>query len=143
MKLSAEQFADLAASFPGYSGDRPKRERRRAARLDLHAQLTIHLLRDERASLPTTVTVTNFSPRGLALLVREPLAIGTQIVTELARQSGGQITFLCTVMHSRPVAGGMHHVGVEFTRVLWQHVAESPIEQIADALRRMRGSHHD
>ena len=140
MKLSAEQFADLAASFPGYAAPEGKHERRRAARLELCAHVAIRFLHDNVIALPTPVAINNFSPRGLGLLHQKQLDPGMQFVTELPRKSGGTISFLCTVMHNRKVSEGLYQIGVEFTCTLRQPVVAAPVEQIASELQRIRTS---
>jgi hypothetical protein len=142
MKLSAEQFADLAASFPGYSAEEHARcERRRASRLELRSQVVARVLNaNGMQGAPTTLTVVNFSPRGFGLLVREPLSPGTQFVTELPRKSGGAVALLCTVVHARPVSEGLHQVGVEFTCVLHAPAAPAQIHQLAEDVNRIRHS---
>jgi c-di-GMP-binding flagellar brake protein YcgR len=140
MKLSAEQFADLAASFPGYSEEKTKHERRRAARIELRAHVAIRLMNAGAAAAPVTVTVNNFSPRGLGMLVHDPLSTGTQFVTELPRKSGGTVSFLCTVMHSRKISERLFQVGVEFTCVLRAPRGQEQAHEVADELKRIRRS---
>ena len=68
MRLSAEQFADLAASFAPEDRARPGKERRRAPRLELSADLTMRVLKDDRLGRAVTAAVQYFSSRGLAVL---------------------------------------------------------------------------
>jgi c-di-GMP-binding flagellar brake protein YcgR len=132
MKLSAEQFADLVASFPGSAKPAVRHERRRAARIELRAHVTIRTLKDQQLSEPATVTVVNFSPRGLGLVLDEPLTAGTNFVTELHRKSGGSVLFLCTVMHCRAAPDEKFQAGVEFTCVLRQGAAHPQREDASD-----------
>jgi c-di-GMP-binding flagellar brake protein YcgR len=146
MKLSAEQFADLVASFPGSVKPAERHERRRAARIELRAHVTIRMLNGQALSEPSTVTAINFSPRGLGLLLDEPLAAGTNFVTELHRKSGGSVLFLCSVMHCRPAPGEKFQAGVEFTCVLRQGAAHSQAgdasagPEASEELKRVRAS---
>src|SRR6188508_2661765 len=98
MKLSAEQFADLAASFAPADRARANRERRRAPRLELSASLAVRVLKDDRLGRAVTAQVTDFSSRGLAIFYPARLEPGGRFVVQLARQSGGVAVMLCTVM---------------------------------------------
>lgn len=92
------------------------------------------------SAAPTKVTVNNFSPRGLGMLVHDPLDTGTQFVTEMPRKSGGTVSFLCTVMHSRKVSEKLYQVGVEFTCVLRAPRGHEQAAEVADELKRIRSS---
>ena len=89
---------------------------------------------------PITLTVNNFSPRGLGLLVHDALPAGTQFLTELPRKSGGSVALLCTVMHAREVSKGLYQIGAEFTCVLHAPPARAQIEQLAQDVSRIRSS---
>lgn len=142
MKLSAEQFADLASSFPGYSAEEhAKHERRRAARLELRSRVNVRILNAAGAQQPPVAwTVNNFSPRGLGLLVHDPLESGTQFVTELPRKSGGTVTLLCGVVHCRRINDKLYQVGAEFTCVLHAPVERAKIHELAADVSRIRQS---
>jgi hypothetical protein len=113
MKLSAEQYAQLAASFEG--GEPAIPDRRRAARLDIQARVKITPIVSGQRQAPMTVIVSNFSPRGLSLMHPTGMAPGEQFITELPRKEGGIVELLCTVAHCVPVNGESFKVGAEFT----------------------------
>ncbi len=141
MKLSAEQFADLTASFKPDAQQPRQHERRRAARLALEARVIVRLLGDGKLSGPIGVGIHDFSSRGIAILHKTALVKGSQFVVELQRQSGGCVSMLCTVMHCRQVQPHCYKVGAEFTCVLAQHPGSTPAPEMADAeLKRLRDS---
>ncbi len=114
MKLSAEQFAELAASFNGQAST-TRHERRRAARLELQTQVKVtpHLAGAHKA--PIYVAVCDFSARGISFLYPAAMTVGQQFVTELPRKTGGFVELLCTALHSRLVSKSLFRIGAEFT----------------------------
>src|SRR4051794_25940173 len=102
MKLSAEQFAELAASFGGNGDGAETHEKRRAARLELQARVQIVPIISGHPPPPVDVDVCDFSIRGLSFLNATAMNPGDQFITELPRQSGGRVRLLCTVANSRP-----------------------------------------
>ena len=141
MKLSAEQFADLAASFePGYRAG-ARQERRRAPRLELSASLPVRLLTDDKLGRAVTAQVEDFSSRGLSILYPAPLEPGSRFVVQLARHSGGVAVMLCTVMHARRLNDELYKIGAEFTCQLGEHPGRHASSDAIDAqLRRARES---
>ena len=139
MKLSAEQFADLAASFhPDYRSP-SRQERRRAPRLELASSLPVRLLKDDKLGRAVTVPVQDFSSRGLALLYPARLEPGSHFTVQLERQSGGCAVMLCTVMHSRKLNDELYKVGAEFTCQLGEHPGKhAPADEVDAQLRRVR-----
>jgi hypothetical protein len=114
MKLSAEQFAELAASFT--SGDQASdtRERRRAARIELHARVKIIPVIAGRRLEPVLVEVYDFSARGICFLHATAMTVGDQFVTELPRQGGGRVQLLCSVANVQKVSPPAYRIGAEF-----------------------------
>lgn len=141
MKLTAEQFADLAASFNPGQPDGSRQERRRASRTELSAQVDIRPVVDGVMSDSAGVQVEDFSSRGIAIRHHVPLDNGAQFVVELKRQSGGCVSMLCTVLHCRELQPKSYKVGAEFTCVLAEHPGSRPSEQAVDQeLKRIRKS---
>jgi len=141
MKLSAEQFADLAASFAPDDRARANRERRRAPRLELSASLAVRVLKDDRLGRAVTAQVADFSSRGLAIFYPARLEPGGRFVVQLARQSGGVAVMLCTVMHVRRVSDELFRIGAEFTCQLGEHPGRhAPSDEVDAQLRRLRES---
>jgi hypothetical protein len=116
MKLSAEQYRELAASF-GLCESGQGHERRRAGRVALNASATCSLIDDGQVGEPRCVQVKDFSPRGLGIIVPEMMHPGSQFVLTLARQSGGNVSILCTVAQCRPCDQGFL-IGAELTCTL-------------------------
>lgn len=122
MKLSAQQFADLAASFswaePPAGSDAQAcgmRERRRGTRLELQSVCKIMPVVDgRRATEAIQVDVCDFSARGIAILHQTAMQVGDQFVTELPRQGGGRVQLLCRVANVRQVSGESYRIGAEF-----------------------------
>ena len=81
--------------------------------------------------------VRDVSPRGINVVYPEPLPAGQQFTVQLL-ESTKKITLLCTVLHSRPMASGLHSIGAEFTCVL-PNPREKPAED-ANMLERIRHS---
>jgi hypothetical protein len=114
MKLSAEQFAELASSF-GAKASQTKHERRRAARMDLHARVSIIPTEASGARKPIDVSVCDFSARGIAFLRDCAMQTGEQFLTQLPGKSGGSVWLLCTVHHCTTVSDSLFRIGAEFT----------------------------
>ena len=117
MKLSAEQFAELAATFHPQSAP-AQQERRRAARTELVASVKITPVAGGKYLDSITVTICDFSARGVAFIDAKPLERGLQFVLELPRRSGGAVAMLCTVTHVKSVGPQMSRMGAEFTCIL-------------------------
>src|SRR4051812_7118864 len=113
MKLTAEQFAELAATFDAKQG-RTKHERRRASRMDLQARIKILPVTSGKRLEPLTVTICDFSARGISFIDQTPMEMGQQFVLELPRREGAPVTLLCTVMHIKHVGPEIHRMGAEF-----------------------------
>ena len=113
MKLSAEHFAELAASFQGR--ETTKHDQRRASRLEIRAKVKIIPVISGQWLDPVEVLVCDFSARGISFLFSSDMEHGRQFVTELPRKAGGSVLILCTVMHARSVGTNTFRVGAEFT----------------------------
>lgn len=117
MKLSAETFAELAASFNATVSP-TQHERRRAARMDLAARIRIRPAISDQKLESMHVTVSNFSARGLSFVHNTKMESGRQFITELPRNGGGSVELLCTVVHSVQMGVNTYRIGAEFTCVL-------------------------
>ncbi|HVT87780.1 MAG TPA: PilZ domain-containing protein [Tepidisphaeraceae bacterium] len=129
MKLSAEHFAELTASFNATQTG-SNHEKRRAARLDLQAKIKIHPIAGDRKLDAIEVMCSNFSTRGLSFIHNIKMENGRQFVTEMPRKTGGSLEMLCTVMHSTSMGVNAFRIGAEFTCV----IPKAPPPQPADAL---------
>jgi len=120
MKLTDEQFAELASSF-GAVDSAPGQERRRTDRVDLQAQIRITPLVSGQKLTPRDVIACDFSARGLAFMADNLIPPGEQFITRLSRRSGGQVDLHCTVAHCQAVTDKLFRVGVEFTNAVPAH----------------------
>jgi hypothetical protein len=141
MKLSAEQFAELASSF-GAVESAQKHERRRATRMELHARVTISTIVESKRSDSLQVAICDFSARGISFLHPKPMTAGQQFVTQLPRQAGGNVHLLCTVKHCRPVGddGKLFRVGAEFTCTINAPLGSPDDSAIEQQISRIRDS---
>ena len=137
MKLSAEHFAELAASFGAREATETKHNRRRAARLELDASVNVRLVDCDRTPNAFNVTVLDFSSRGMAALLPRSVNPGQQIVADIPRKTGGTVSLLCTVVHCVP-RDEQFKIGVEFTCVLKGPIAAPHPD--AEAIKRIRQS---
>ena len=117
MKLSAEQFAELAQSFQkdnGDSADACGQERRRGSRLELRARCKIMPVVGGKRTSAVEVDVCDFSARGMAFPYAKPMNCGDQFVTELPRQGGGKVQLLCSVANVQQLSPESYRIGAEF-----------------------------
>jgi hypothetical protein len=133
MKLSAEQFAELASTF-GAQGSPVKHDRRRANRMELRAKMLVTPIVSGQRLAPMEVMACDFSARGFAFLNPSAISNGKQLVARLPRRSGGQIEFLCTVVHCEAVGTSTYRIGAEFTCTLQPTV----VHNAADDQREMQ-----
>jgi c-di-GMP-binding flagellar brake protein YcgR len=139
MKLSAEQFAELAASFNAKESP-TEHDRRRAARMELQANIKITPVQSGKRLSAMHVMVCDFSARGIAFIHTVAMTAGQQFVAELPRSSGGgAIELLCTVAHCSEVGRNAYRIGAEFTCSLQTNPKHTPKED-ADELKRIRES---
>ena len=114
MKLSAEQFKELSASF-GAAVTADDHERRRTARIELQARVSVTPIVGQRRGASKDVTVCDFSPRGMSFLNDAAMNHDDQFVAHIPRRGGGTVDLLCTVLHVRTITEKQHRIGVEFT----------------------------
>jgi hypothetical protein len=137
MKLSAEWFADLAGVLAPEKSSEKGAERRRLNRVQLCTRVPLSpIIKGER--LPAVpIMVRDFSPRGIRVLYPEPMARGQQFIVDL-KGSESTVSLLCTALHSRRVANGLHSVGAEFTCTIPGKT--NPNAPDATAVNRIRAS---
>lgn len=114
MKLSAEQFAELEATFKPQGSPR-RLDRRRANRTDLRARIRITPIAAGEQLESFEVMVCDFSARGIAFLHSTPMVDSDQFITQLPRRSGGSVQLLCTVMHCVEISADEFRIGADFT----------------------------
>src|SRR5262245_25173441 len=124
MKLSAEQFAELASSFGATESD-DKHEQRRAARMELHARVKITPLEASGARKVIDVAICDFSPRGIAFLRDCAMQSGQQFLTQLPGKSGGSVWLLCEVRHCEAANESLCRKAAEFRCTVQQPPADA------------------
>jgi PilZ domain len=116
MKLSPATFRELTRSMAG-SAVVSQNERRRSRRVEVKSRVPLSLIKDGQALAAVPIMVKDVSPRGINIVYPEALTPGQQFTVQLL-EGTQKITLLCTVLHSRPLASGLHTIGAEFTCVL-------------------------
>jgi hypothetical protein len=137
MNLSAEWFADLAGAMCGARGTEAGAERRRLNRVQLGTRVPVSpIVKGER--LPAVpIMVRDFSPRGIQILYPVLMKRGQQFVVEL-KGTDSTVSLLCTAVHTRRVANGLHSVGAEFTCTIPTKTSANAPD--AKAVSRIRAS---
>jgi hypothetical protein len=88
-----------------------------------------------------SVTVKDFSPRGICLVRAEEIPAGSNFIISLGRRGGPPVCILCTVVHCQAVSKNMHTIGAEFTCIIDATPPEpAPAAAGAGELDRIRGS---
>ena len=134
MKLSAEQFAELASTFSA-QGSPVRHDRRRANRMDLRAKVRMTPIVSGQRLASSDVMACDFSARGIAFLLPNQLQSGVQFITHLPRRSGGIVELLCTVMHCEQLKGNLYRIGAEFTCTIQQ---QDRLDQHSEHVERER-----
>ncbi len=134
MDLTAEQFAEVLNSL-GDGHNVGPRDKRRAARVTHRCRAAITLGSKIGAGARVSVTVKDFSPRGICLVRAEEMPTGSNFIISLGRRGGSPVHILCTVVHCRSVSKDMHTIGAEFTCIVDanptrpQHTDAGPSEE--------------
>lgn len=117
MDLTAEQFAEVLKSLGDGRHYTPS-DKRRAPRVTHRCRAAITLGRDISAGPRVSVTVKDFSPRGICLVRAEELRAGSNFIIALGRRAAPPVYILCTVVHCQAVSKQMHTIGAEFTCII-------------------------
>ena len=121
MEINPEQFSQIVAGIKRASEDGKKPDKRRAPRVEHRATMVITFV--DATSTPggnnsITVTVRDYSTRGIGILVRQEIAKGAQFTMKLRRTGEPPATMLCTTAHCRKINANLFAVGAEFTCIL-------------------------
>ncbi len=117
MDLTAEQFADVLKSL-GDGHRLAPADKRRGPRVTHRCRAAITLGSDMSAGQRVSVTVKDFSPRGICLVRAERMRRGSNFIIALGRSGGTPVHILCTVVHCQAVSKEMHTIGAEFTCII-------------------------
>jgi hypothetical protein len=113
MDLTAEQFAEVLNSLG--EGRYNAADKRRAQRVTHRCRASITLGTEIGAGPRVSVTVKDFSPRGICLVRAEKMEDGSNFIIALGRRGSPPVCILCTVVHCKAVSKEMHTIGAEFT----------------------------
>lgn len=116
MDLTAEQFSEVLKSL-GESRHAPS-DKRRAPRITHRCRAAITLGSELNSGRRVSVTVKDFSPRGICLVRAEEMRAGSNFIIALGRKGAPPICILCTVVHCQAVSKDMHTIGAEFTCIV-------------------------
>ena len=116
MDLTAEQFAEILKSLNELS--RQPSDKRRAPRVNHRCRALITRGKELHSGLSESVSVRDFSPRGICILCPKPMAGGENFIICMSRRGSSPVHILCTVVHCNAVSKEMHTIGAEFTCVL-------------------------
>jgi hypothetical protein len=117
MDLTAEQFAEVLRSL-GDSRHLAPSDKRRAERVTHRCRAAITLGNRVAAGRRVSVTVKDFSPRGICLVRAENMDRGSNFIISMGRRGGPPVYILCTVVHCQAVSKNMHTIGAEFTCII-------------------------
>ena len=117
MDLTAEQFAEVLNSLGDGRNFAPS-DKRRAARVTHRCRAAVTLGSDVATGQRVSVTVKDFSPRGICLVRAEEMPPGSNFIMSLGRRGGMPVYILCTVVHCKAVSKEMHTIGAEFTCII-------------------------
>jgi hypothetical protein len=98
----------------------PVEQRRRQRRLcpSSPSSLAIHPMDNGMMGQAVPVQSVDFTTLGLGLVHSEPMDKGTQFLVPLSKRSGPPLPLLYSVIHCRPLPGGMFQIGAELLSVL-------------------------
>ena len=116
MQLLAQEYAEVVAALQA-AGASKGSEQRRAARMDLQAQVKAFPCREGAVGQLYTALTLDLSFKGIGLFQSKPMTKGDQFVVVLPR--GGEwepLAILSVVMYCRPMAEGLYNVGALFAK---------------------------
>ena len=118
MKLTAEQFEQIVAHLRSDKGRGGQQDRRRAPRVGLRTLITIVPCVSGGSMARREVRVRDLSADGIGLLHREPLKLGTFLVSLLPRANGEPVNAVYRVVRCHQVGDRQYLVGAKLDRVI-------------------------
>jgi hypothetical protein len=121
MDLTEKQFAELVEGIGPAPAGGIGRDKRNAPREGQQATLVITLVDmgvPVKLGESLSVTVRDFSPRGIGILLDRKLVKGTRFVAKMTRKSELPLAVLYTAAHCRQLNAHLYLVGAEFTSLL-------------------------
>lgn len=116
MQLLAQDYAEIVSALKA-AGASKGSEQRRAARMELQAQVRAFPCREGVVGQLYTALTRDLSFKGIGLFQSKQIPQGQQLVVILPR--GGErepLAILCVVMYCRAMAEGLYNVGASFVK---------------------------
>ena len=116
MQLLAQDYAEIVAALKA-AGQSKGSEQRRAARMELQAQVRAFPCRDGIVGQLYTALTRDLSFKGIGLFQSKSIPQGQQLVVVLPRGGDREpLALLCVVMYCRPMAEGLYNIGASFAK---------------------------
>lgn len=116
MQLLAQDYAEIVSALKA-AGASKGSEQRRAARMELQAQVKAFPCRDGIVGQLYTALTRDISFKGIGLFQSKSIPQGQNFVVILPR--GGErepLTVLCVAMYCRTMAEGLFNIGASFVK---------------------------
>lgn len=98
------------------AGPRPAQERQKLKRSEYRVRATLRLHSDDSESPPRLLYARNVSPKAIAILSPQPLALSHGGILRITTPQGGVTEISCTVLRCREVAPGWFEGALYFNR---------------------------
>jgi hypothetical protein len=116
MQLLAQDYAEIVSALKA-AGASKGSEQRRAARMELQAQVKAFPCRDGIVGQLYTALTRDLSFKGIGLFQSKSIPQGQQFVVILPRGGDREpLAVLCVVMYCRAMAEGLYNVGASFAK---------------------------
>ena len=122
MNLTAEQFAELVEGLDRASTSTTATgtDRRRATRVERRSAMVITLAdpaKPGKVAQSLSVTLRDFTPQGVGILLDRALEKGSQFVAKVTRPGAAPAAVLYTVAYCTQLNAHLYKVGAEAQRV--------------------------
>jgi hypothetical protein len=131
MNLTAEQFAELVEGLDRASTTTTVAgtDRRRATRVERRSAMVITLVdyAQPAAKLAQSLSVTlrDFTPKGVGILLDRSLEKGSQFIAKIVRSGAAPAAVLYTVAYCTQLNAHLYKVGAEAQRVVSAQASDS------------------
>jgi c-di-GMP-binding flagellar brake protein YcgR len=139
MKLPLRDFADVIAALKGPENRSSGSEKRNAARMNVTAKVSVHLLVDEKVGRSFSALTRDISLTGCGLIQAVALSSEQRVILELPREHT-PLFVISLAMHCRPLADGLLAVGFEYVQLLDAHTSDKMIKGQNDQYAHIRDS---
>jgi hypothetical protein len=132
MNLTAEQFAELVEGLDRASTTTSTvagTDRRRTTRVERRSAIVItlvdHAQTAARLAKSLSVTLRDFTPQGVGILLDRALEKGSQFIAKITRPGAAPAAVLYTVAYCTQLNAHLFKVGAEAQRVLSAQASDS------------------